>query len=104
MRGWRAARGAPSRGRRGRVGAAPTSAAIKGGAKQGSGTVFEIAKTAGGYASTPTTLVSFCLLANCVDGAQPEGRLIADANGNLFGTTVFGGAHGHGTVFEIAKT
>jgi hypothetical protein len=43
------------------------------------GTVFEIAKTAGGYASTPTTLVSF----NDTNGSFPEGSLIADANGGL---------------------
>src|SRR6266852_2158886 len=68
------------------------------------GTVFEIAKTASGYATTPTILVSFCAQTNCADGAEPEAGLIADANGNLFGTTVFGGANGFGTVFEIAKT
>ena len=45
--------------------------------------MFEIAKTASGYASTPTTLVSF----NGTDGAVPDGGLIADANGDLFGTT-----------------
>ena len=38
------------------------------------------------------------------DGANPTGSLIADANGNLFGTTGTGGANGDGTVFEIAKT
>ena len=62
--------------------------------------MFEIAKTATGYASTPTTLVSF----NGADGANPVGSLIADANGDLFGTTFGGGANGDGTVFEIAKT
>jgi uncharacterized repeat protein (TIGR03803 family) len=61
------------------------------------GTVFEIAKTAAGYASTPTTLVSF----NGTNGAFPEAGLIADANGNLFGTAAGGGAYGLGTVFEI---
>ena len=30
--------------------------------------------------------------------------LIADANGDLFGTTSAGGAGNAGTVFEIAKT
>jgi hypothetical protein len=55
------------------------------------GTVFEIVKTAHGYASTPTTLVSF----NGTNGSHPEPGLVADAHGNLFGTT-FGG-----TVFEI---
>jgi uncharacterized repeat protein (TIGR03803 family) len=80
------------------------------GGAYGHGTVFEIAKTAAGYASTPTTLVSFCAQPNCTDGATPEAGLIADANGNLFGTTYNGGAYstesfaGYGTVFEIAKT
>ena len=51
--------------------------------------MFEIAKTAGGYASTPTTLVSF----NGTDGDWTRyAGLIADANGNLFGTTAGGGA------------
>jgi hypothetical protein len=69
------------------------------------GTVFEIAKTATGYASIPTTLVSFCSLANCADGAYPRAGLIIDANGNLFSTTPFGGVnYDGGTVFEIAKT
>jgi uncharacterized repeat protein (TIGR03803 family) len=68
------------------------------------GTVFEIAKTASGYAGTPTVLVSFCAQTNCTDGSEPEGSLIADAAGNLFGTTGGGGANGFGTVFEISKT
>ena len=61
------------------------------------GLVFEIAKTAGGYASTPTTLASF-------DDGVPQGSLIADANGDLFGMTGNGGENDDGTVFEIAKT
>jgi uncharacterized repeat protein (TIGR03803 family) len=65
----------------------------------GAGTVSEIAKTASGYASTPTTLVSFAPPGT--NGATPFAGLIADANGNLFGTTAFGGAYGYGTVFEI---
>jgi hypothetical protein len=65
--------------------------------------VFEIAKTAGGYAGTPTTLVS--LSDDDDNGLFPDGSLIADADGDLFGTTPFGGANGMaGTVFEIAKT
>ena len=62
--------------------------------------MFEIAKTGGGYASTPTTLVSF----NGTNGEYPFAGLIADAAGDLFGTTIDGGANGDGTVFEIAKT
>ena len=74
------------------------------GGTNGQGTAFEIVKTTSGYASTPTTLVSFCGLANCADGALPIGGLIADAKGNLFGTTFGGGADGRGTVFEIVRT
>jgi uncharacterized repeat protein (TIGR03803 family) len=62
--------------------------------------VFEIARdstTSTGYASTPKTLVSF----DGSDGALPIAGLIADANGNLFGTTANGGASDDGTVFEI---
>src|SRR6185312_1364328 len=73
--------------------------ASEGGAN-GDGTVFEIAKTASGYASTPTTLVSF----DGADGETPFGSLIADTKGNLFGTTAFGGANGDGAVFEIKRT
>ncbi len=63
------------------------------------GTVFEIAKTASGYAATPTTLVNF----NSATGNLPEGELVADAAGDLFGTTT-GILGGSGTVFEIVKT
>jgi hypothetical protein len=68
-----------------------------GGSGYGAGTVFEIAKTDTGYASTPTTLVNFCALANCIDGETPLAGLIADANGNLFGSTI-------NTVYEIADS
>ena len=71
-----------------------------GGGTNGDGTVFKIAKSGTGYASTPTTLASF----NFTNGAGPYAGLIADAAGDLFGTTVGGGAYGTGTVFEIAKT
>jgi uncharacterized repeat protein (TIGR03803 family) len=73
---------------------------MESGGADGLGTVFEIAKTADGYANTPIVLASF----NAGDGAYPFGGLIADARGNLFGTTSGGGANGLGTVFEIAKS
>ena len=63
--------------------------------------MFEIANTATGYASTPITLVTFNGAGN---GATPGASLIADAAGDLFGTTESGGADGDGTVFEIANT
>jgi uncharacterized repeat protein (TIGR03803 family) len=70
------------------------------GGAYGQGTVFEIAKS-----GTLTTLYSFCPQGGiCTDGADPLAGLIADPAGNLFGTTVGGGAYGFGTVFELAKT
>jgi len=60
----------------------------------GFGTVFELAYGSG----TITTLASF----NLSIGAHPEAALIMDSSGNLYGTTVFGGASNYGTVFELA--
>lgn len=62
--------------------------------------MFEIAKTNGVYASTPTFLVSF----DGNTGGNPQAGLIMDADGNLFGTTNKGGATYSGTVFEVVKT
>jgi hypothetical protein len=51
-------------------------------------------------AANLTTLVSF----NDANGAHPAAVLIADANGNLFGTTFLGGAGNEGgTVFEAIR-
>jgi hypothetical protein len=60
------------------------------------GTIFEIVKTAAGYASTPVTLAS--------DIGLAVGSLIADGNGDLFGATDFDGPGGFGTVFEVVNT
>ena len=68
------------------------------GGSNGDGTVFEINRTATGLINT-TTLVSF----DGGNGANPLGDVVADANGNLFGTTSVGGDYGDGTVFEIPK-
>lgn len=64
------------------------------------GTVFKLTPNgSGGY--TASTVYSFA--AANVDGANPSGPLIMDSAGNLYGTTVNGGATGDssGTVFEI---
>jgi uncharacterized repeat protein (TIGR03803 family) len=36
------------------------------------------------------------------DGAQPFAGIVFDAAGNIYGTTLAGGAYGYGTVFELA--
>ncbi len=64
----------------------------------GCGTVFEI--TPGGKF---TSLYSFCSQTNCTDGSNPWGGLALASNGNLYGTTAFGGAFGDGTVFAITS-
>ena len=61
------------------------------------GTVFEIAANTNAF----TTLVTFDGTDN---GANPAGNLIADASGNLYGTTGYGGSTGYGTVFELTGT
>ncbi len=38
------------------------------------------------------------------DGWAPESRLIADGNGNLYGTTLAGGRWGRGVVFMLTDT
>jgi uncharacterized repeat protein (TIGR03803 family) len=63
----------------------------------GCGTVFKI-----GSGGALTTLYSFCAQPNCADGTEPYGAgLVQGADGNLYGTTSYGGAHGGGTVFKI---
>lgn len=66
-----------------------------GGGEFSDGTVFEISS-----AGTETILYSFGSTAT--DGRMPSlGRLAMDGNGNLYGTTGFGGTYNQGTVFEI---
>jgi uncharacterized repeat protein (TIGR03803 family) len=60
------------------------------------GTVYEISP-AGQF----RTIHSFCAEPNCADGDAPYAGLVEDANGNLYGTTAYGGADSLGTVFEI---
>src|SRR5262249_58453301 len=64
------------------------------GGASGCGTVLEVAAGSG----TITTLASF----DYTNGANPHAGLVLDSSGNLFGTTLFGGASGYGTVFELA--
>ena len=75
---------------------------ITGGAND-DGTVFEIVKTATGYASAPLTLASFTSADGQLSLNHPK-TLIVDANGDLFGTTDPSSQNSGGVVFEIVKT
>jgi uncharacterized repeat protein (TIGR03803 family) len=70
------------------------------GGAQGRGTVFEIAHASGAWIEK--VLHSFTPQ-GAIDGDEPEGRLIFDAVGNLYGTTGSGGTGGWGTVFELTR-
>jgi uncharacterized repeat protein (TIGR03803 family) len=67
---------------------------------QGCGVVFKLTPSSGGW--TETTLYSFKNDGN--DGFWPNGTLVLDAAGNLYGTTFFtSGSNGQwGTIYEIA--
>jgi uncharacterized repeat protein (TIGR03803 family) len=73
----------------------------EGGGQYGYGTIFKITPN-----GTLTSLYSFCSQQNCDDGAFPEARLLQGLDGNLYGTTSYGGTHylceiGCGTIFRI---
>jgi|HubBroStandDraft_5_1064220.scaffolds.fasta_scaffold67072_2 uncharacterized repeat protein (TIGR03803 family) len=54
-----------------------------------------------GRHSTFEVLHQFCSQPNCTDGAQPQGNVVMDASGSVYGATTTGGAHQQGTVFKL---
>jgi uncharacterized repeat protein (TIGR03803 family) len=66
--------------------------------RAGCGTVFKLSKS-----GEETVLYAFT---GGSDGANPTGGLILDANGNLYGTTSYGGhlSYECGTVFKLSKS
>ncbi|MFZ0320243.1 MAG: choice-of-anchor tandem repeat GloVer-containing protein [Candidatus Sulfotelmatobacter sp.] len=67
-----------------------------GGGANFNGTVYELTPAKAGK-WTETILHNF----NFTDGISPNAGVIFDASGNLYGTTLSGGAYGYGTVFEM---
>jgi uncharacterized repeat protein (TIGR03803 family) len=55
------------------------------------------------FARTETVLYSFCSQTNCTDGNSPMAGVIEDSEGNLYGTTAYGGAYGEGVVFKLSS-
>src|ERR1700733_7857323 len=58
-------------------------------------------------AAKERVLYNFCAAQLCPDGSNPMSSLVMDAEGNLYGTAIYGGnsncVHGCGTVFELAS-
>lgn len=74
--------------------------------KAGAGVVFELIPNEARAAWSETVLYRFCSKPGCTDGQGPlGGSLIADGEGNLYGTTAGGGASSSfpaGVVFELS--
>jgi uncharacterized repeat protein (TIGR03803 family) len=68
------------------------------GGSAGYGTVFQLKQSSNG---AWFEVVLHCFPSDSSDGKYPDGGLLVDAKGNLYGTTVGGGSRGGGTVFEI---
>src|SRR5258706_15850805 len=62
------------------------------------GTGFELAAQGNSHYD-PLVLWTF----SGTDGASPNGSLVLDSAGNLYGTTALGGSSGAGTVFEVSR-
>ena len=69
-----------------------------GGSAAGGGAIFSIDPGTG----TETVLYAFCSQAHCADGEYPLASLI-NVNGKFYGTTLWGGAYGYGTVFVLKE-
>lgn len=69
-------------------------------APAGCGVVFELTPAHGGW--TETVLHNFSLDGR--DGDYPASGVIFDNSGNLYGTTVFGGANYFGAVYELTPS
>ena len=65
----------------------------------GCGTIFKITPR-----GTLTILYSFCEQTNCADSSYPTASVVLTTDGNVYGTTVYGGAQARGTVFKITAS
>jgi uncharacterized repeat protein (TIGR03803 family) len=71
-----------------------------GASETGNGAVFEVTPSTG----SEKVLYSFCSQNDCTDGTRPYAGLVFDKKGNLYGTTLDGGAANLGTVFEVTPS
>ena len=69
------------------------------GGSSGYGTAFKLSVS--GHKVTFARLHTFCVKVNCTDGADPQGLLVIDRDGQLYGTA-FVGLYGYGVAFELS--
>jgi uncharacterized repeat protein (TIGR03803 family) len=81
------------------VGAGGTLFGTAAGGSANAGVVFQLSNSGGTWSET--VLHSF---GGSGDGSGPSGNLVADATGNLYGTTTAGGADNAGTVYEMSPS
>jgi len=67
----------------------------------GDGYVFE---TSPGKANSKGLATPLYVFTGGPDGGYPLGGVVFDAQGNLYGTTLMGGAYGYGTVFKLSPS
>jgi len=73
---------------------------MAGGTKDG-GTIFRMSPNGAQWKFTE--LYKFCSVKGCKDGSSPRGGVTVDTDGNLYGATFSGGAHGQGAVFQLSR-
>ncbi len=72
------------------------------GGRDAKGTIFALTPPTTGKIWDYKIIYSFCRRADCADGWAPFDTLTMDGAGNLYGTTVAGGANGQGVLFELS--
>jgi uncharacterized repeat protein (TIGR03803 family) len=64
------------------------------------GTVFKVTPS-----GTLTTVFTFCTEGgSCPNGSLPSGSIIFGSDGNLYGTTYYGGTDGQGTIYKLTPS
>ena len=74
----------------------------QGGAAGSSGTIFKLSKTGTKYSYQVLHNIAACTDQDCPEGHAPQGSLVVDTAGNLYGTMSVSNSQGHGgVVFEL---
>src|SRR5258708_10874164 len=82
----------------GATGSGGTGTGIECGGR-GCGTIFRLQKVSNSW--TESVIYNF---AGDPDGSLPNGDLVIDSQGNIYGTTYTGGANDYGAVFELKRS